>query len=212
RMAEEVAKKLGWKPNHGLKPDEAEALRLAIVKKNELYFNRWRPQNETYLFGFRKHEQGQNAKEVPMFDPLVAEQEVKIAELRKPLKRTSDIIPAREPEAHFRSVITMKKGELSEKSQSLSRKAGSAATQEQPTPLFEVAPGFEVNLYAESPLLAKPIQMNFDPQGRLWIASSAIYPQIQPGQVPDDKILIIEDTNGDGYAEKSTVFADGLMI
>src|SRR5947208_6338690 len=77
---------------------------------------------------------------------------------------------------------------------------------------FIVAPGFEVNLYAESPLLAKPIQMNFDPQGRLWIASSSVYPQIQPGQVADDKILILEDEDEDGYAEKSTVFADGLMI
>ena len=210
RMAEEVAKKLGWKPNAGLKPDQAEALRRAIVKKNELYFNRWRPQNETYLFGFRKHEQGQNAKEVPMFDPLVAEQEAKIAELRKPVRYTSEIVPEHEPEAHFRSVITMKKGEKSETSPRLL--TSTAAIQEEPTPLFEVAPGFEVNLYAESPLLAKPIQMNFDPQGRLWIASSSVYPQIQPGQVPDDKILVLEDTNGDGYAEKSTVFADGLMI
>ena len=218
RMAEEVAKKLGWKPNSGLKPDQAEALRLVIVKKNELYFNRWRPQNETYLFGFRKHEQGQNAKEVPMFDPLVAEQEAKIAELRKPVRRTSEMEPASEPEAHFRSVITMKKGERAEvrgqksevRKESEPPYVGCYA--EQPAPLFEVAPGFEVNLYAESPLLAKPIQMNFDPQGRLWIASSAIYPQIQPGQVADDKILILEDTNGDGYAEKSTVFADGLMI
>jgi hypothetical protein len=37
---------------------------------------------------------------------------------------------------------------------------------------FIVAPGFEVNLFAADPLLAKPIQMNFDPQGRLWVASS----------------------------------------
>lgn len=54
----------------------------AIVKKNELFFHRWRPQNETYLFGFRKHEQGNNAKEVFEFDPLVAAEEKKIAELR----------------------------------------------------------------------------------------------------------------------------------
>ena len=47
---------------------------------------------------------------------------------------------------------------------------------------FIVAPGFEVNLFAADPLLAKPIQMNFDPQGRLWIASSEIYPQIKPGE------------------------------
>ena len=54
----------------------------AIQKKNELFFHRWRPQNETYLFGFRKHEQGKNAVEVFQFDPLVEAEEKKIAELR----------------------------------------------------------------------------------------------------------------------------------
>src|SRR5579871_1651202 len=77
---------------------------------------------------------------------------------------------------------------------------------------FIVAPGFEVNLYAESPLLAKPIQMNFDPRGRLWVVSSSVYPQIQPGQEADDKVLILEDTKGVGKVDKSTVFADGLLI
>ena len=57
-------------------------LRKAIVEKNRLYFYRWRPQNETYLFGFRKHEQGRNAKEVAQFDPLIAAKEQEIAKLR----------------------------------------------------------------------------------------------------------------------------------
>ena len=56
-------------------------LRSAILAKNELYFHRWRPANNTYLFLFRKHEQGQNAKEIPLFDPLVAEREQEIAKL-----------------------------------------------------------------------------------------------------------------------------------
>ena len=77
---------------------------------------------------------------------------------------------------------------------------------------FEVAEGFEVNLYAADPLLAKPIQMNFDARGRLWVASSEVYPQIKPGQVADDKIVILEDADGDGRAEKTTVFADKLLI
>ncbi len=61
---------------------EATALRQAVVKKDFLFFNRWRPANETYLFGFRKHEQGQNAKEMEQFDPIVGEQEKKMAELK----------------------------------------------------------------------------------------------------------------------------------
>ncbi|QDU25431.1 hypothetical protein ETAA8_04990 [Anatilimnocola aggregata] len=77
---------------------------------------------------------------------------------------------------------------------------------------FVVPEGFEVSLYAADPLLAKPIQMNFDAQGRLWIASSEVYPQIKPGQTATDKILVIEDTNRDGTADKTNVFADGLLI
>jgi putative heme-binding domain-containing protein len=77
---------------------------------------------------------------------------------------------------------------------------------------FVVAPGFEVTLWAADPLLAKPIQMNFDAQGRLWVASSEIYPQIKPGEKANDKILVLEDTKGTGKADKTTVFADGLLI
>lgn len=66
--------------------DQAESLRRTIDEKNVLFFHRWRPQNETYLFLFRKGEQGNNAVEIPMFDPLIAEKEVRIAELRKPAK------------------------------------------------------------------------------------------------------------------------------
>ena len=77
---------------------------------------------------------------------------------------------------------------------------------------FVVADGLEVNLYASDPQLAKPIQMNFDAQGRLWIASSEVYPQIKPGQKPTDKIVVVEDVDGDGVAEKTRVFAEGLLI
>ncbi len=77
---------------------------------------------------------------------------------------------------------------------------------------FIVADGFEVNLFVADPLIAKPIQMNFDAQGRLWIASSEVYPHIEPGQVANDKILVVTDDDGDGTAERTEVFADGLLI
>ena len=77
---------------------------------------------------------------------------------------------------------------------------------------LQMAEGFEVNLFAADPLLAKPIAMNFDAAGRLWVACSESYPQIKPGQKANDKIIILEDTNGDGKADKTTVFADGLLI
>ncbi len=82
RSAEEWAQ--GVRIAGGPDLDQLERLRAAINRKNRLFFHRWRPQNITYLFGFRKHEQGNNAIEVPQFDPLVAEQEREIARLRRP--------------------------------------------------------------------------------------------------------------------------------
>lgn len=79
KESEDLADKLF--PEDGSVPP----LLVSIRKKNELFFHRWRPQNETYLFGFRKHEQGNNAKEVFEFDPLVTAEEKKIAELRTKL-------------------------------------------------------------------------------------------------------------------------------
>jgi lysophospholipase L1-like esterase len=62
-----------------------EPLRKAVTEKNQLFFHRWRPQNVTYLFGFRKAEQGNNAREIPEFDPLIAKKEKEIAKLRSSL-------------------------------------------------------------------------------------------------------------------------------
>ncbi len=77
---------------------------------------------------------------------------------------------------------------------------------------LKLAPGLKLNLWASDPMIAKPIQEAWDAKGRLWIASSAIYPQVKPGSTADDKILIVEDTDGDGKADKCTTFYDGLLI
>lgn len=74
------------------------------------------------------------------------------------------------------------------------------------------APGFEINLFAADPAIAKPIQMNFDHRGRLWVVSSESYPQLKPGDKPADKVFVLEDSDGDGKADKTTQFAGGLMI
>ncbi|WP_161602352.1 SGNH/GDSL hydrolase family protein [Tautonia marina] len=72
-------------------PERFEMLRRAIFDKNQLYFHRYRPQNETYLFGFRKHEQGNNAAEVERFERLVAEAEAEISMLKMPEQPVFDL-------------------------------------------------------------------------------------------------------------------------
>ena len=73
--------------------DSYEKLTNQIKAKNKLFFYRWRPQNNTYLFLFRKHEQGQNAREIPMFDPLIEEKESLILQSKMP----QDILVEFEP-------------------------------------------------------------------------------------------------------------------
>jgi lysophospholipase L1-like esterase len=86
----------GVKLVRGPEVEQVERLRQAIIEKNRLYFYRWRPQNETYLFGFRKHEQGQNAREIPQFDPLVAKLEDEIARLSVPVSHACELALAGE--------------------------------------------------------------------------------------------------------------------
>jgi putative heme-binding domain-containing protein len=168
----------------------AEPLRRAIFLKNEWFFHRSRPANMAYIFGFRKKEQGQNAVEVLKFDAFIAAEEARIARLRS--LDPAAVTAAPEIPARVGNLV--------------------AKFIPQPTPKFTVDEALEVTLWAENPLLNKPIHMSFDPSGRLWVASSEVYPQIEPGQAASDKIIILEDTTGAGRADKATVFADGLLI
>jgi glucose/arabinose dehydrogenase/HEAT repeat protein/uncharacterized cupredoxin-like copper-binding protein len=78
---------------------------------------------------------------------------------------------------------------------------------------MHVASGMKINLFASEelfPELAKPVAMQFDPKGRLWVAVWPTYPHWKPKEERDDKLIILEDTDGDGKADKCTVFADHL--
>jgi mono/diheme cytochrome c family protein/glucose/arabinose dehydrogenase len=81
---------------------------------------------------------------------------------------------------------------------------------------FTMAPGFKIELFAsekEFTDLANPVQVTFDNKGRLWVAVMPTYPHYRPGDpLPNDKLIILEDTNNDFKADKLTVFADHLHI
>lgn len=81
---------------------------------------------------------------------------------------------------------------------------------------FTLPEGYAVNLFASEekfPDLANPVQLSFDNKGRLWVACMPTYPHWKPGDPkPDDKIIILEDTDNDGVADVQKVWADGLHI
>jgi len=77
---------------------------------------------------------------------------------------------------------------------------------------FKLPAGAKIEVFAADPQISKPIQMNWDKQGRLWLVGSSMYPQIKPGQKEGDQLFVVEDTTGDGHADKVELFADGLYI
>jgi putative heme-binding domain-containing protein len=185
RWADGVASELGWaKKGPGLSSAQSQALRQALQRKNELFFHRWRPANFTYILGFRKREQGRNAAEIEQFDGFLVRAEEAITALKagKPAPEEK-VLPADAVD---------------------------------PTPIarpeFQLGDGLEISLWAENPLLSKPVAMNWDARGRLWVASTPIYPQIQPGAYPTDRVFILEDTKHSGHADKVTLFAQDLLI
>src|SRR5204863_2411611 len=80
---------------------------------------------------------------------------------------------------------------------------------------FTLPEGYAINLFAsevEFPELEDPVAMTFDAKGRLWVTAMPSYPMYLPGTEPNDKVLILEDADQDGRADRCTVFAEGLHL
>ena len=88
---------------------------------------------------------------------------------------------------------------------------GPALSPDEAIARMTVPEGFRVELVAAEPDIVNPVAMTFDERGRVWITESLEYPRHEPG-VGRDRIKVLEDTDGDGRADKFTIFADGLNI
>jgi len=77
--------------------------------------------------------------------------------------------------------------------------------------LMHVPEGYEIELVAAEPLVASPVAIDWGVDGRLWVVEMADYPMGMDGKMkPGGRVRVLEDTNGDGKFDKSTVFLDGL--
>ncbi len=185
-----------------LAPEVNERIREVVVEKNEQFFYRYRPLNTFYYTGGRNQAYGylDFLPAMRNFDIMVANRDQRIWDLaagKSVPEFVDDSNVPEMPETHQ------------------SRGANEYLSPKDELAAFDIDPRFDVNLFAseeEFPDIACPIQMRWDAQGRLWVSCSTTYPHVYPGQKPNDKLVILEDTDGDGKADKSSVFADDLHI
>lgn len=203
RIVGEILDKSLFGPRPSVDSGSYEKLRAAVNEKNLQFFYDYRAVNGYYIYGGRKNPFG------------VVNFPVEFAKLRKmievrdrrvwavaqgkevpPIIDDSTTGPLPVIETNYKNPIVL-------------------TTPEEETKKFELPEGYAINLFASEeqfPELRKPVQFSFDAKGRLWVTTMESYPMYIPGTPPSDKILILEDTDGDGRADKSTVFADGLHI
>ena len=91
---------------------------------------------------------------------------------------------------------------------------GGPKTPEQAAKFFELAPGFQLSLAAAEPLIQNPISIDWDAQGRMWVACTPGYPYKQEftGVPAHDEIVVLEDRDGDGLMDQRQVFAGELDL
>jgi len=174
----------------------------AIMDRNQQFFRRFRPLNTFYYTGGRNRDYG-------YLDFLPAMRNFELmTEIRD--RRIHDLAAGRPvPERPEDSSLPA----LPQVNQSRGANQWLSAADEQRA--FQVDPRFEVNLFAgeeQFPEIANPIQMRWDSRGRLWVSCSTTYPHVYPGREPDDRLVILEDVDGDGRADRSQVFAEGLHL
>ena len=75
-----------------------------------------------------------------------------------------------------------------------------------PLELFKVPDGFEVTLWATTPMLRNPTNIDIDRDGRIWVAEGVRYRQHHARQPEGDRIVVLQDTDGDGKADSSQTF------
>ena len=179
----------------------SEDLRTLVVDKATQFFHRYRPLNTFYYTGGRNKSYGylDFLPAMRNFDLMVENRDKAIHATAS----TGKLVPPDDSNLPKLDEVLLSRGA----NEFLSPADEQAA--------FKVDPRFEVNCFASEedfPEMACPIAMRWDNRGRLWVSTSVTYPHIYPGQKPCDKIIILEDTDQDGKADKCTTWADDLHI
>lgn len=219
--AEWMAQSLGFGKMPDMNSENTRKLLAVIKMKDDHFFYRWRAVNGEYIYGRRREPFGVIAfpPELKKLNQMTASLDSVIWEMGKSngagaFQKAIEIVDRRgkpvDPMLMPDIPMTGRQGEAA--------KAAAHAHHEKIWPAttdkFKLPEGYEINLFASEKdfPIEKPVAMNFDARGRLWVATMPTYPQYFPGIPVHDKIVILEDTDADGKADKHTVFADDLYL
>jgi glucose/arabinose dehydrogenase len=189
---------------------ELEKIRAAVLDKNFYWFNRYRTVDGYNVYGGRS--QMKYAEDISNWDVLQREMAVLDVMTANRDERIWAVARGKDLKVDDSNAPPF----LAVKSNKPGPGPNGEHTFLDPVEAIQhmkLAPGLKVNLFAsekEYPDLAKPVQMAWDPQGRLWVAVWPSYPHWKPKDEMNDKLLVLEDSDGDGKADKCTVFADHL--
>ncbi len=202
----------GEPPAKRLSPEAFAALRTAVVDKAWVHVQDYRMVNGWYVYGGRRTFDTETfPREYLKLRAMAAVRDAYVHELAAgrpvpPVPDDSATGELFEPSTRF-----------GEPRQAYSENPEGGPVILSPEKFIEtctVPEGYELRLFADEqrfPELANPVQLAFDSKGRLWVATMPSYPQWQPGEPkPADKLVILEDTDGDGKADTSTIFYDKL--
>ena len=198
----------------------AEKLRRAVYDKNYSFFLYWRPPNMEYIHGRRRDMPGAErlAEEQVQLYGIIDQLDQMIWNMDKPepAQVWQQLPPARPlwattPEYEGITIPEIGPIRLTRREEDIPRVI---LNPDEGLQALEVPAGYEVSLYAseEKFSLANPMAINFDAKGRLWVANTPTWPHPFPGKQPRDSIVILEDTDHDGVADKETVFIDKLNM
>lgn len=180
-----------------------EKIHAEVQEKNKQFYYDYRAVNGCYIYGQRKTPFG------------VTNFPAEFAKLRKMIEvRDGRIWQAAAGGTPKQSIDDSGTGEFVQIETNYKNEIH-LSTPEEAKASFTLPPDFVISLFASEvdfPDLKDPVAITFDRKGRLWVTTNPSYPQYLPGTPPDDKILILEDTDRDGKADKQTVFARGLHL
>jgi glucose/arabinose dehydrogenase/mono/diheme cytochrome c family protein len=185
-----------------------DLIHQAVIEKNWLWTNDYKIPNGVHVFGRRYDPFGPDNYpfELEKIRQMTAIRDTAIWEAN--VGKVKDLALA---DSKTRSLPEVKTNYNPQANGSLQYKYGDDALK-----TIKVPQGYKIELFAseeEFSDLANPVQISFDNKGRLWVATMPSYPHYRPGDPrPQDKLIILEDTDGDGKADKQTTFADNLHI